>query len=121
MEDEVEGGLPVDRKMEEKEHDPSANQVNEHENTIICPVCRRILNSNNLVDMCSVVEDNLYYAGGVLIINSRVCLRCDFQHRFDKGLTVDNSCHLVAVVDAEFDDKGKCVYFEIKEIMAGKG
>ena len=121
MEDEVEGGLAVDRKMEEKGHDPSGDLVNEHENTLICPVCRRTLNSNNLVDMCSIVEDNLYYTGGVLIINSKVCLHCDFQHLFDKGLPVDDPCQLVAVIDAVFDDKGKCVHFVVKEIMGDKG
>ena len=89
-------------------------------NVCICPVCGEPLHGDNLVDAKSIVEDNLYYVGGVRIMNSRVPLACDFQHRFDKGgVTLDEPHELVAVVTAEFDGSGACIQFEIVEVLAG--
>jgi len=111
------------KKMKEKEHahsDVSVNREHERNTTFICPVCKKPLHEDNLVDMKSVVEDNLYYVGGVRIMNFRVPLACDFQHHFDKEeVTIDEPHKLVAVVNAEFDELGECVHFEIKEILAG--
>ena len=88
----------------------------------VCPVCKRPLPEDNLVDMGSVVEDNMYYAGGIRIVNSRIVLHCDCEHQCDEeGLKLDNPHKVVAVVNAEFDDEGSCVHFEIKEVLAGKG
>ena len=124
MEDEVhEGGYTMlDRKMEEKGHtDVGGGLFTGHKDTeFVCPVCKRPLHEDNLVDMKSVVEDNMYYVGGVRIVNSRIVLHCDCEHQCDEeGLKLDNPHKLVAVVNAEFDDEGKCGHFEIKEVLKG--
>ncbi len=114
-----------DRKMEEEGHadtdkiDESSFKDHKKER-FVCPVCRRPLHKDNLVDVKSVVENNLCYVGGVLIVGRGVQLRCDFEHRFNKKeVSTDDPHKLVAVVDAEFDESGECVQFEIKEILAG--
>lgn len=119
----IEGGFTmVDRKMKEKGHaDTNVDLYEGHEGMrIFCPVCRKLLHEDNLVDVKSIVEDNLYFVGGVRIMNSRVPLACDFQHRFDKGgVTLDEPHELVAVVTAEFDGSGACIQFEIVDVLAG--
>ncbi|KYK28910.1 MAG: hypothetical protein AYK19_20485 [Theionarchaea archaeon DG-70-1] len=112
----------VDKKIEEKGHTDAGKGLDrEHKGMrFFCPVCKKPLHEDNLVDMKSVVEDNLYYVGGVRIMNFRVPLACDFQHHFDKEeVTIDEPHKLVAVVNAEFDGSGKCVHFDIVEILAG--
>ncbi|KYK37909.1 MAG: hypothetical protein AYK18_18135 [Theionarchaea archaeon DG-70] len=107
------------KKMKEKGHaDTGADLIEGHEKErFVCPVCKKPLHADNLVDMKSIVEDNLYYVGGVRIMNSRVPLACDFQHRFDRGgVTLDEPHELVAVVTAEFDGSGACIQFEIVEV-----
>jgi len=111
----------MSKKMEEEGHSNTGEDVSqEHEKeNFICPVCRRPLNEDNLVDMKSVVEDNLYFVGGVHIVGY-ACLHCDFEHQFDeKEVTLNEPHKLVAVVDAEFDGSGECVHFEIKEVLPG--
>lgn len=82
----------------------------------VCPVCGEPLQGNNLVDAKSIVEDNLYYVGGVLIV-SDVWLHCNFEHRYtEEGTTMENPHKLVAVVKAAFDKKGKCFTFDIVEV-----
>ena len=89
---------------------------------IDCPVCGRPLKKDDLVDVKSVVEENLYDIGGVRIVDSHVRLECDFEHRFDeKGFTLDEPHELVAVVDAAFDERGTCTQFVITSILAGEG
>jgi len=84
--------------------------------TFVCPVCGRPLHGNNLVDAKSIVEDNLYYVGGVLIV-SDVWLHCNFEHRYtEEGTTMENPHKLIAVVKAAFDKKGKCITFDIVEV-----
>ncbi|KYK29602.1 MAG: hypothetical protein AYK19_19490 [Theionarchaea archaeon DG-70-1] len=112
----------VDRKMKEKGHANTSIDLNrEHKDMrFICPVCKKPLHEDNLVDMKSIVKDNLYYVGGIRIMNSRVPIACDFQHRLDKGgVTLDEPHELVAVVTAEFDGSGACIQFEIAEVLAG--
>lgn len=83
-----------------------------------CPVCRNPLTKMNLVDKKSIVEDNLYFVGGVLIVG-KVRLLCDFQHRYDEeGITLENPHTLTALIDAEFDDKGECIHFDIMEVYS---
>ena len=106
----------LDRKMEEEGHAAGKDVLHEHE--VICPVCGMVLHEDNLVDLKSIVEDNLYYVGGVQIVNSRVLLHCDFEHCYDENGFLMKSHPLVAVVEAVFDLK-ECVHFEIKEILAG--
>ena len=110
-------------KMEEKGHantGVSLDRDQEKDTAFICHVCKKPLHADNLVDMKSIVEDNLYYVGGVRVMNSRVPLACDFQHRFDKGgVTLDEPHELVAVVTAEFDGSGACIQFKIVEVLAG--
>ena len=87
-----------------------------------CPVCGKPLHKENLIDQKSVIEDNIYYVGGVRIINSCVQLHCDFQHQFNEdGSTIDEPHQLVGVVQAVFDDNGECVTFCIKEILPREG
>lgn len=94
--------------------------VKEHKKgDFVCPVCKKLLHESNLVDMKSIVEDNLYYFGDVRIV-SNVRLECDFEHRVDdEGFTLENPHKLVAVVNAEFDETGNCVQFDIVEVLAG--
>ncbi|KYK31960.1 MAG: hypothetical protein HXS48_26090 [Theionarchaea archaeon] len=86
--------------------------------TVDCPVCGNPLTKMNLVDMKSIVEDNLYFVGGVLIVG-KVRLLCDFQHRYDEEeITLENPHALTALVDAEFDNKGECIHFDIMEVYS---
>lgn len=88
-----------------------------HEKDTICPVCKKLLHKDNLVDMKSIVEDVLSI-DGVRIVGCTVRLECDCKHRFDEeGFTLDEPHKLVAVVTVEFDETGKCVQFAITEIL----
>ena len=112
----------VDRKMEEKgQADTGGNPVKEHEKErFVCPECRKPIHVNNLVDMKSIVDDNLYYVGGVLIVGKARFL-CDFQHHYDEeGATVKELHTLVAVIDAEFDQSGRCIRFDTVEVQPVK-
>lgn len=83
----------------------------------ICPVCKNPIHETNAVDTKSIVEDNLYYVGGVLIKDCPVRLYCDFEHCYaEEGVTLDEPHDLVAVVEAVFDTKGNCTRFTIVEI-----
>jgi len=84
----------------------------------VCPVCTKLLHVDNLVDCRSIVEDNLYHVGGVLIVNSRVELHCSFEHWCNEGYTLDEPHELMAVVDAVFDRSGDCIHFEIVDILS---
>ena len=85
--------------------------------SFVCPVCGNLLHERNLLDMESIIYDNLYHQGGVRIGSPRVWLYCDFEHCYDEeGLTMDNSHDLVGVIDAEFDHAGECTAFDIVEI-----
>lgn len=84
---------------------------------IVCPICGEELHEDNLPDVKSVVTENLYYLGGVVIVNSSVWLLVDFWHEFTGGgVTLDNPHPLTAVLMGEFDGQGGCIHFEIKEI-----
>jgi hypothetical protein len=59
--------------------------------------------------------------GGVRIVDSKVRLECDVEHRFDeKGFTLDEPHELVVVVDAAFDGSGDCVLFAITEVVSAE-
>lgn len=106
-------------EMEESRHASTGVEVDKQEYEVICPVCGKRLHKNNLVDRKSIVDDNLYYVGGVRIVNSRVQLQCDFEHQFDiQGLRMDESHPLVAVVEAVFNEK-ECIELKIVEILPG--
>jgi len=109
-----------DKKMKEKgQADIDLFEEHEENMRFICPVCRKSLHEDNLVNMKSIVEDNLYYVGGVCIVGD-VQLYCDFEHQFDKEEVTMNEPHkLVAVVNAEFDGSGACIQFKIVEVLAG--
>ena len=108
----------MSREMDEEGHaNAGVDAFQKHEDMIVCPVCRKPFHEDNLVDMKSVVEDNLYYVGGVRIVGN-TWLYCDFEHRFDeKGVTMNEPHKLVAVVNAEFDGSGKCIQFDIVEVL----
>ncbi|KYK33006.1 MAG: hypothetical protein AYK18_15205 [Theionarchaea archaeon DG-70] len=118
---EMEGGLTMSKKMEEKGSNTNGDSDQDHKNArFVCPVCRKPLHKKNLVDARSIVEDNLYFVGGVRIVDSRVELYCDFQHQFDEeGITMDNPHKLTAIVDVHFDQSGDYIQFEILKISAG--
>ncbi|KYK32606.1 MAG: hypothetical protein AYK19_15305 [Theionarchaea archaeon DG-70-1] len=111
------------RKMSKKKTEQLRNEEiddtmlqRDNDVTFVCPVCGKLLHKNNLVDAKSIVEDNLYYVGGILIV-SDVWLHCDFEHRYDEdGMTLDEPHNLVAVVKAAFDKKGDCIHFDIMDI-----
>jgi len=93
---------------------------NEKEPIITCPIDGKPLHVNNLVDVKSIVDDNLYYVGGVLIVG-KVRLLCDFQHHYDEeGATIEEPHTLVAVIDAEFDQSGRCIHFDTVEVQPVK-
>ncbi|MBU7009850.1 MAG: hypothetical protein HXS46_04120 [Theionarchaea archaeon] len=117
---EMEGGLAMSRKTEEKGSGTNRDSDQDHKNArFVCPVCRKPLHKNNLVDAKSVVEDNLYFVGGVRIVGSHVQLYCNFQHRYDEeGITMDNPHKLTAVINVYFDRSGDYIQFEILEILA---
>ena len=112
----------MSKKMEEEGHvktDEDVLQDHGEDMRFVCPVCKRVLHEDNLVDVRSVVEDNLYFVGGVLIVG-KVRLHCEFEHRFNEAeVSIDEPHKLMAVVDAEFDGSGGCVHFEIRKILAG--
>ena len=111
--------IMCERKMEEKGHaDTSIDESQKPEKGIfVCPVCRTLLPEDDLVDVKSVIEDNLYYVGGIRIVNSQIELQCNFQHRYsEEGFTIDEPHNLVAVVTAAFDESGCCILFEIVDI-----
>ncbi len=109
----------VYKKIEEGHKNADTGEGLFQECNIVCPVCKMVLHEDNLVDLKSVVEDNLYYVGGVLIVG-KVRLHCEFEHRFDEAeVSTDDPHKLVAVVDAEFDESGKCIHFEIVEVLQG--
>lgn len=106
-----------DREMEERELDADPDPLEEKGIRLVCPVCGNLLHKNNLVDIRSIVEDNLCYIGGVRIVNSKIELHCDFDHRYrEEGFTIDEPHGLVAVIDAVFDGAGRCIQFEITKV-----
>jgi hypothetical protein len=87
---------------------------------VVCPVCGSQLHERNLVDAGSIVDDILYSYEGVLIVNSEVTLLCECEHRYDEEeFPIEEPHKLVAVVDAVFDESGKCTQFDITEIRPG--
>ena len=87
----------------------------------ICPVCGNQLHETNLPDKESIVKDNLYHEGGVLILSSHVLLRCDFEHLFEReDITLDDPHKLVAFVEAAFDESGECTRFVLVGIYAAE-
>ncbi len=112
----------VNRKIEEEGHTDSDEGLPEEHTKegIVCPVCGKVLYKDNLVDKESIIEDNLYFVGGVLIKNCTILLHCDFEHLFkERDITIDDPHQLVAVVSATFDGSGECVQFEIVEVLPG--
>lgn len=107
------------KKVKEKRHNDADDAYHDHEKErIFCPVCGKLLHEDNLVDVKSVVEDNLYYVGGVSIVDCTVHLHCYFEHQFEETeTTMDEPHKLMAAVDAEFDRSGVCVQFEIVEVL----
>ena len=118
----VNGGAGMNGKMgKEGQADTGGNPSREHKKeTFVCPECRKLIHVNNFVDMKSIVDDNLYYVGGVLIVG-KARLLCDFQHRYDEeGATMEEPHILVAVIDAEFDQSGRCIRFDTVEVQPVK-
>lgn len=85
----------------------------------VCPVCGEEIHEDNLPDKESVITENVYHLGGVVITSSSVWLLVDFWHEYTiGGETLDSPHKLTAVVTCEFDRQGRCIGFEIKEIRA---
>ena len=88
------------------------------EKKFVCPVCGNQLHETNLPDKESIIRDNLYHEGGVLILSSHVLLLCNFEHLFEKeDITLDKPHELVAFVEAAFDQSGECTRFVLVKIQ----
>lgn len=87
-----------------------------------CPVCGRRLGKRNLPGVKDVIEDGLYSNGNTSIVNSTVVLECQFLHYYceEEDATVDEIHDVVAIIKIVFDDKGKCVSFDILEIRSAE-
>ncbi len=89
--------------------------------TFICPVCGKPLHQDNLPTAEGLIDDDLYWGGEVVIINSHVQMKCDFEHCLDElGMTLGEPHPLIGIVEAAFDSAGNCIHFQIQEICAGK-
>jgi len=110
------------KEMEEKEHaEKGIDSLSKPKSAFVCPICKTLLTDTNLVDAKSVVQDNLYYVGGVFIADSHVYLYCNFEHRYtEEGNTLENPHPLIAKVKTIFDKKGECICFDILEVHPGK-
>lgn len=87
---------------------------------IVCPVCKKVLHSDNLPDRNSVITENILYGGGIRIVDSEVRILCQFKHRYDEKCNSLKEPHeLIAVILAQFDNEGRCTSFEIVEILKG--
>jgi hypothetical protein len=121
-----EGGNTMQKENNQKmevadsgqEHVDGAGMLSDKK--VICPVCGNQIHDTNLVDAEGIVDDILYSYGGVLIVDSEVTLLCECEHRYDEdGFTIEEPHKLVAVVDAVFDESGKCTQFDITDIRPG--
>ena len=86
--------------------------------TLVCPVCGRKISGEYLPNIKGVITHNLYYTGGVKIINSVLTLECTFDHFFDEkeGIPLEEPHTVIASVAATFDKTGNCTVFSIKSI-----
>ncbi|MGD2248924.1 MAG: hypothetical protein PVF58_11010 [Candidatus Methanofastidiosia archaeon] len=97
---------------------PSSQEKPSDFEQIVCPVCKRVLHPDDVPDMARVIEENLYYTGGVLIVDSEVRIQCEFMHRLDEeGNFLDDPHGLIAIIVTLFDGIGKCTSFEIVEVI----
>jgi len=89
---------------------------------ITCPVCGNPLGALNLPCKESVVEESLYSDGNILIVNSDIVIKCEFDHcrNEEDGTSLDDPHLLVSVIDMTFDSQGECTHFAIKEIHPSK-
>ena len=111
------GGPPIMSRAREK-----VMYVEEKRKEFPCPVCGKRLGKRNLPGSKDVIEDGLYSNGNISIVNSTVILECGFPHYYceEEEATVDEIHDVVAVIKAEFDDKGKCIQFDILEIQSAE-
>lgn len=89
------------------------------EKEVMCPVCGKLLGKRNLPDAHAAIEDGLYFTGDVCIVNSQVTLHYDFVHYIDEeeGISVKEPHHITAVIQAAFDDTGRCATFHLVQIL----
>ncbi|MBU7018140.1 MAG: hypothetical protein HXS44_11580 [Theionarchaea archaeon] len=85
---------------------------------MVCPVCGRQMSSKFLPDIQGFIIENLYHIGNVRL-TSKVKMECDFFHFFneEEDMTLENPHSLTAMVAADFDCFGKCVSFDIVDIV----
>ncbi|MGD2247279.1 MAG: hypothetical protein PVF58_02660 [Candidatus Methanofastidiosia archaeon] len=95
----------------------SEKEKDSHSEKIMCPVCKNVIHTVDLPNKTGVIEDNVYSEGGIVIVDSTVMIHCEFEHRHnEQKKTIDTPHELIAVIKAEFD-AGKCILFEIVEIV----
>lgn len=110
----VKGDAMIGQIEEKKQHE---SEVLLSQKKVMCPVCGEEINEDNLPEVKGVIEDNLYYLGGVVIVSSSVQLLVDCWHELTSGgITLDDQHPLTAVIACRFDGEGKCVHFEVTEI-----
>jgi hypothetical protein len=86
---------------------------------VTCPVCGRLLGDQNLPDIEGVIKDGIFHLDeNNRIINSRVTIEHEFDHFYNEEENKEmNEPHsLVSIIEAEFDDKGDCIRFDILEV-----
>ena len=83
----------------------------------ICPVCGKIISRVFLPDPQGFIKERLYQSGDVRIVSSTT-LKCDFYHFYDEDedMTLHVPHLLTALVQADFNQKGQCIAFDILEI-----
>ena len=105
--------------LEDNENQPDIHDCEpDAEPKVICPVCGGPLGALNLPCKESVVEEKLYSDGDISIINSRIVVKCEFDHcrNEEDGTSLDDPHLLVSVIDMTFDNQGECTHFAIKEV-----
>jgi hypothetical protein len=85
---------------------------------IVCPVCKKVVHEVDLPNKESVIDENLYFEIGILIVDSDVTIYRKFEHMHDEqqGALVEPH-DIVGVLKTHFDETGECTVFEIVELL----
>ncbi|MGD2251275.1 MAG: hypothetical protein PVF58_22990 [Candidatus Methanofastidiosia archaeon] len=102
----------------EKEQEKEKEGEQSHSEKIVCPVCKRVVHDIDLPNKESVIDENLYFESGILIVDSDVTLYRRFEHMHDeqKGALVQPH-DIVGVLKTHFNETGECTVFEIVELL----
>lgn len=85
-----------------------------HSEKIVCPVCKKVVHECDLPNKVGVIDENLYFGSGILIVDSDVTLYRRFEHMHEEQQDVVDEPHdIVGVLNTHFDETGECTVFEI--------